>query len=74
MLNMGLHALLMIYGWAFAKWSPLGFIVSFVVFHVFIAAQGVREPHITTLIHAWAESRKTTKNLVKTRNKKKYVP
>jgi hypothetical protein len=71
--NMGLHALLMIYGWAFAKLSPLTFIISFLVMHIFIASQGAREPHLTTVLQAWAVSRKRTRNLHPGKTRK-YVP
>lgn len=71
--NMGIHALLMIYGWAFAKLSPLMFIVSFLVMHIFIAAQGAREPHLTTILQAWAITKKGTRNLNKGKTRK-YVP
>ena len=73
MANMALHALLMIYGWAFAKLSPLTFIISFLILHIFIAAQGAREPHLTTVLQAWAVSKKGTRNLIKSKTRK-YVP
>lgn len=74
MANMGVHAMLMVYGLGLAGISPLVFIASFFLAHLFIAAQGVREPHMTTLIQAWAVSRKSTKNLIKTPKIRKYVP
>jgi len=73
MANLALHALLMIYGWTFAKLSPLTFIVSFLLMHIFIASQGAREPHLTTVLQAWAVSKKGTRNLVKSKTRK-YVP
>ena len=73
LLNMALHALLMIYGWAFARMSPLMFIISCIIVHIFIAAQGAREPHLTTVLQAWAVSKKGTRNLIKGKTRK-YVP
>lgn len=71
--NMALHSLLMIYGWAFARLSPLTFIISLLICHIFIAGQGAREPHLTTVLQAWAVSKKGTRNLVKSKTRK-YVP
>jgi hypothetical protein len=73
MVNMALHALLMIYGWGLGNVSPLVFIVSNVLCHVIIAIQGAREPHLSSIIQAWAVNLKRTTNLHKGPTRK-YVP
>jgi hypothetical protein len=73
-INMGLHALLMVYGLSLLKISPLVFIVTLLLVHGFIAGQGARAPHLSTLIMCWARGLIPTKNLPRRRRVKRYAP
>jgi hypothetical protein len=74
-INMGLHALGIVYAWGLFKVSPLLIIVSVICFHLILAAQGAREPHMATLVPAWFITKKPTHNLIKAkRGIRKYVP
>jgi hypothetical protein len=74
-INMGLHALGIVYAWGLFKISPLLVIISLIVFHMVLAAQGAREPHMATLVPAWAYSKRSTRNLIKGKHGiRKYVP
>jgi hypothetical protein len=73
MINLGLHAVGIIFGWAMFQITPLPIIASAVGIHIIIAAQGAKEPHLSTWLKAWAEGMKPTKNIVKGKTKK-YVP
>jgi D-alanyl-lipoteichoic acid acyltransferase DltB (MBOAT superfamily) len=71
--NMVLNAMLIIFGWAIFRMSPLPFIFTLLMGHMFLASQAFKEPHMTTVIRAWLESRNKTRNLVKS-STNKYVP
>ncbi|MFN5609487.1 MAG: hypothetical protein ACK5UY_05325 [Holosporales bacterium] len=69
-INMAVHAFFIIYGWGIFRMSPLIFIASFFICHIVIASQGVREPHLSTMIRAWLFGRRRTRNLNPGRTKK----
>jgi hypothetical protein len=73
-INVAIHALLMIYGWALIGWSPLRFIVTMLVVHMLIAGQGTRLPHMSNLIMCWARTLIPTRNLPRIRKIRRYAP
>ena len=74
-INMGFHALGIVYAWGLFKVSPLLIIISLIFFHMVLAAQGAKEPHMATLLPAWAYSKRATRNLIKGKpGTRKYVP
>ena len=73
-INMGFHAMLMVYGWALFKVSPLTCIVSLLLCHGFIAGQGARQPHLSTLMICWARTLLPTRNLPRRKGIRRYAP
>jgi hypothetical protein len=73
MVNMGMHAIFMIFGWGFFRVSPLPFIVSLIVFHLILASMAQREPHLATLWQSWGRGTKKTTNLNSGKTKK-FIP
>jgi type IV secretory pathway VirB3-like protein len=73
-INMGLHMLLMVYGWGLLRLSPLTFIVTLLLVHIFIAAQGARQPHLSTMIICWSRNLLSTRNMPRTKRVRRYAP
>lgn len=53
--------------------TPIPFFITTLVGHGMIAGYAVRDPHLSTLMTAWMETRKKTRNLLRVRGNK-YVP
>ena len=53
--------------------NPLPFFVTTIIGHAVIAGYGLRDPHLSSLMAAWAEKRKKTVNLIATKGNK-FVP
>ena len=69
-INIFINSSLMFFCIVIFDMNPLPFFITTVVGHAVIAGFGVREPHLSTLMGAWAESRKKTVNLIVTKGNK----
>ena len=70
LLNIGLQFPLMFMAIGVFNMNPLFFLVSIVIVHVFIVSLGVKEPHLSTMIQAFGQTRKPTINLYKVKGDK----
>ncbi len=70
LLNIGLQFPLMFMAIGVFNMNPLFFLVSIVIVHVFIVSLGVKEPHLSTMIQAFGQTRKPTTNLYKVKGDK----
>ena len=70
--NALLNITLMMFGVVVADLNPLPFFVTLVIGHGIIAGYAVRDPHLSTLITAWSESKRKTTNLIPVKGNK-YV-
>ena len=74
LMNMVLHSGMMGFNIALFDVTPLLFIASMVLMHIFLVSVAAKEPHITDVIRAWAFSKQhKTKNLIQGKGNK-YVP
>lgn len=62
--NVLFNVFLMLFGIVLYNVNPIPFFITAIVGHALIAGYAVREPHLSTLIAAWMETRKKTVNLV----------
>jgi type IV secretory pathway VirB3-like protein len=53
--------------------NPIPFFITSLVGHAMIAGYALRDPHLSTLMTAWMETRRKTKNLLRVRGNK-YAP
>lgn len=53
--------------------TPIPFFITTLIGHVLIAVYAVRDPHLSTLMTAWMETRKKTKNMLRVKGNK-YAP
>ena len=68
--NFGVQVPMMFMAVGVANVNPLAFIVSIILGHVAIVAAGVREPHLSTMIQAFGQTNKVSKNLYQERGNK----
>lgn len=54
--------------------NPLIMFSSASIIHFVIAAWGIKEPHLTSILPAWSRGVKPTHNLQPLQGKNKYVP
>lgn len=70
--NVLINVFFMLFGIVLYNVNPIPFFITASVGHLAIAAYAVREPHLSTLMTAWMETRRKTTNLVAARGNK-YV-
>jgi hypothetical protein len=68
--NVLINITLMMFGIMLCNLNPILFFVSLAIGHGIIAGHAVRDPHLSTLITAWAETRRKSANLIATRGNK----
>lgn len=71
--NVLLNVTLMMFFILLYNVTPIPFFVTTLVGHGMIAVYAVRDPHLSTLMTAWMETRKKTRNMLRVRGNK-YVP
>lgn len=62
-LNAGLQLPVMFMAIGVADVNPLVFVTSIILGHLAIIALGMREPHLSTMIQAFGQTNKVSKNL-----------
>lgn len=70
--NVLINITAMLFAIVFFNVNPIFFFITLIVGHGVIAGYAVRDPHLSTLITAWTETRRKTTNLVGVRGNK-YV-
>ena len=70
LLNIGLQFPLMFMAIGIFDINPLLFLVSILVVHIFIIGVGAKEPHLSTMLQAFGQTHKTTRNLYKAKGMK----
>lgn len=71
--NVLLNVTLMMFFILLYNVTPIPFFVTTLIGHGLIAAYAIRDPHLSTLMTAWMETRRKTRNMVPVRGNK-YVP
>ena len=64
-INFGIQTPMMFMAVGAADINPLVFVISIVICHLIIVGYGVREPHLSTMIQAFGQTNKVSKNLYK---------
>jgi type IV secretory pathway VirB3-like protein len=72
LMNFLIAGCVMIFGFAFEV-NPLWSLAVLVVNHGILASIGAREPHAYTILIAWSQANRKTKNLIKAKGNK-FVP
>lgn len=62
-INLGVQFPVLFMGIGVADVNPLFFIMTIISAHVFIAAMGFKEPHLSTMMQAYGQTNKISKNL-----------
>ena len=71
--NMLLNVATMLFFIILFNVNPIPFFITSVLGHALIAGYAVRDPHLSTLMTAWMETRRKTTNLLRV-NGNKYAP
>ncbi len=71
--NIFLNVAIMLFSITIFNVNPVPFFITSVVGHALIAGYAVRDPHLSTLMTAWMETRRKTTNLLRVKGNK-YVP
>ena len=69
-INAGIQVPMMFMAVGIANINPLLFVISIVCTHAAIVAAGVKEPHLSTMIQAFGQTNKVSKNLYQERGNK----
>ena len=69
-INAGIQVPVMFMAVGIGNVNPLLFALSIVTCHLFIVAAGVKEPHLSTMIQAFGQTNKVSKNLYAERGNK----
>jgi len=70
LLNFGLQApFLFIFIGAFNV-NPLVFLITIILVHIFLVFWGAKEPHISSMIRAYGQTNRTSRNLYKVKGNK----
>lgn len=69
-LNMGIQFPVMFMAVGIADINPLMFVFSIVIVHAAIVFAGAKEPHLSTMIQAFGQTNKVSKNLYSERGNK----
>ena len=69
-INAGIQVPMMFMAVGVANVNPLLFVVSIVSCHIAIVMAGVKEPHLSTMIQAFGQTNKVSKNLYQERGNK----
>lgn len=70
LVNLGIQFPMLFIGIGLADMNPLFFIVSILLSHAVITAYGVKEPHMSTMLQAYGQSNKISKNLYSVKGNK----
>lgn len=62
-LNLGIQFPMLFMGIGMADLNPLLFISSILMAHAALVAAGVKEPHLSTMLQAYGQTNKVSKNL-----------
>lgn len=73
MANVGLQLPMMMILVAAYDWSPMPFMISIAIAHVFVVMAGLREPHLATVLYAFGEYVRPLKTIYPVRGKR-YAP
>ncbi|MBR6409635.1 MAG: hypothetical protein IKS23_05315 [Alphaproteobacteria bacterium] len=69
-INAGIQVPMMFMAVGVANVNPLLFVVSIISCHIAIVMAGVKEPHLSTMIQAFGQTNKVSKNLYQERGNK----
>ena len=69
-INAGIQVPMMFMAVGVADVNPLLFVISIVSCHLAIVAAGMKEPHLSTMIQAFGQTNKVSKNLYQERGNK----
>lgn len=70
LLNIGLQFPLMFMAIGIFDINPLLFLVSILIVHIVIIGLGTKEPHLSTMLQAFGQTHKATRNLYKAKGMK----
>ena len=62
-LNLGIQFPMLFMGIGIADLNPLLFILSILMAHAALVAAGIKEPHLSTMLQAYGQTNKISKNL-----------
>ena len=63
MINLGIQFPMLFMGIGMADLNPLLFISSILMAHAALVAAGIKEPHLSTMLQAYGQTNKVSKNL-----------
>ncbi len=69
-INAGIQVPMMFMAVGVADVNPLVFVISIISCHIAIVMAGVKEPHLSTMIQAFGQTNKVSKNLYQERGNK----
>jgi hypothetical protein len=70
LLNLGLQFPIMFMFIGVYDINPLVFFISIIIGHILAIGLGTKDPHISTMIQAFGQAHKTSRNLYKTKGNK----
>ena len=70
LINLGIQFPMLFIGIGVGEMNPLYFIVSILLSHIGLAAYGAKEPHMSTMLQAFGQTRKVSKNLYSVKGNK----
>ncbi len=70
LVNLGIQFPMLFIGIGLADMNPLFFITSILISHIAITIYGTKEPHMSTMLQAYGQSNKVSKNLYSVKGNK----
>jgi hypothetical protein len=70
LVNLGIQFPMLFIGIGVADMNPLFFVTSILISHAIITAYGVKEPHMSTMLQAYGQTHKSSKNLYSVKGSK----
>ena len=70
LVNLGIQFPVLFIGIGVAGVNPLYFIVSIMISHIALCVYGAKEPHMSTMLQAYGQTHKETKNLYSVKGNK----
>ena len=70
LVNLGIQFPVLFIAIGVANMNPLFFIFSILLSHAAITAYGIKEPHMSTMLQAYGQTRKVSKNLYSVKGNK----
>ena len=70
MVNLGIQFPMLFIGIGVAEMNPLYFVTSILISHAALITYGVKEPHMSTMLQAYGQTHKSSKNLYSVKGSK----